>query len=86
MTTSEEIDRMNEEFVKDGLNFCIMTAEESAEYNIGWEEQLELLPLLNRYGQPRGVKNWRGDVINPEFDDYRTDRAEPTEYQPDPCC
>ena len=80
MTTSEEIDKMNEEFVRDGLNFRIMTAEESAAYNIGWEEQLELLPLLNRYGQPRGVKNWRGDVINPEFDDYSTTRREPLEY------
>ena len=76
---------MNEEFVEDGLNFRIMTAEQSADYNIGWEEQLELLPLLNCYGQPRGSKNFRGELIWPEFDDYRTDRAEPTEYQSDPC-
>jgi hypothetical protein len=74
MTTSIEIDRMNQEFIDEGTQFHIMTAPEAANYMSGWEQQLELLPLLNRYGQPRGVKNFRGEVIYPEFDDYQIDR------------
>jgi len=64
---------MNQEFIDSGEDFRIMTESESKEFQSQhpFTQQLELLPLLNRYGQPRGVKNWKGDLINPEFDDYR---------------
>jgi len=65
---------MNQEFIDSGENFRIMTDSESKDFQSqykGFTQQLELLPLLNRYGQPRGVRNFKGEIINPEFDDYR---------------
>ncbi len=65
---------MNQEFINSGENFRIMTDSESKDFQSQYKDftqQLELLPLLNRYGQPRGVRNFKGEFINPEFDDYR---------------
>jgi len=65
---------MNQEFIDNDDQFRIMTDSESKAFQSqykGFTQQLELLPLLNRYGQPRGVRNFKGEFINPEFDDYR---------------
>jgi len=65
---------MNQEFIDNDDQFRIMTDSESKAFQSQYKDftqQLELLPLLNRYGQPRGVRNFKGEFINPEFDDYR---------------
>ena len=65
---------MNQEFILNDDQFRIMTDAQSKDFQSQYKDftqQLELLPLLNRYGQPRGVRNFKGEFINPEFDDYR---------------
>jgi len=65
---------MNQEFIDNDDQFRIMTDSESKDFQSQYKDftqQLELLPLLNRYGQPRGVRNFKGEFINPEFDDYQ---------------
>ena len=50
--TNDLIDQMNSEFIRDGVNFRFMTKEESAGFAPWFTLQLELLPTLDRYGQP----------------------------------
>ena len=50
--TNDLIDKMNAEFVRDGIGFRFMREEESAEFATGFTLQLELLPTLDKHGQP----------------------------------
>ena len=50
--TNDLIDQMNSEFLRDGVGFRFMREEESAEFARGFTLQLELLPTLDKHGQP----------------------------------
>ena len=50
--TNDLIDQMNSEFLRDGVEFRFMREEESAVFHRDFTLQLELLPLLDKNGQP----------------------------------
>ena len=50
--TNDLIDQMNSEFLRDGIGFRFMREEESAGYARWFTLQLELLPTLDKHGQP----------------------------------
>ena len=50
--TEDLIDQMNAEFVEDGVNFRFMRKDESAVFARWFTQQLELLPTLDKHGQP----------------------------------
>ena len=50
--TNDLIDQMNSEFLRDGVGFRFMREEESAVFHRDFTLQLELLPTLDKHGQP----------------------------------
>ena len=50
--TEDLIEQMNEEFIRDDIGFRFMRKEESAVFATWFTQQLELLPTLDKHGQP----------------------------------